>query len=356
MSSLHKKAILATISAALSLMIGVGCSSSSSSSHLLYVASSSGVFGFRIDNKSGSPTKIFSAPFTLGRSPSAIVVNPAGTLAYVANELDNTISTLKIDRASGSLTEVLPRTTTAGLAPSAMVMDSAGSFIFVVEQGTPDISVYSVGSDGTLQIASTVLLGSLPSNMTLADSGSLLFVALPNASAVDVFSVSSGTLTRGGGAPFRVPNGVAAISVDQDTSFLYAAGLATNTISGFSISPAGVLTELPTSPYGSATLKTPVATFVEPSGTHLYAANSAATALSEFTIGSTGDLTAVTTGAPSAGTKPSFFVLDPSATYVYVANSGSSSLTQFKLNSDGTLAKTNTVQVGAVPRAVAFTK
>jgi 6-phosphogluconolactonase (cycloisomerase 2 family) len=263
---------------------------------------------------------------------------------------------LKIDRASGSLTEVLPRTTTAGLAPSAMVMDAAGSSIFVVEQGTPDVSVYSVGSDGTLQVASTVLLGSLPSNVALADSGSLLFVALPNASAVDVFSVSSGTLNRVGGAPFRVPNGVASVSLDHNTSFLYAAGFATDTISGFSISPAGVLTELPTSPYGSTTLKTPVATFIDPTGTHLYAANFGAAALSEFTISSTGDLTAVTTGAPSAGTNPSFFALDARATFVYVANSGSNSLTQLKINSDGTLTSSNTIQVGAVPRGVAFTK
>jgi len=73
-------------------------------------------------------------------------------------------------------------------------------------------------------------------------------------------------------------------------------------------------------------------------------------------VSGTGDLTAVTTSSASAGTNPDFFAFDPNGKYMYVANEGSNSITEFLLNSNGTLTSENTIQVGAVPRSIAFTK
>jgi len=322
--------------------IALGGCSSSTSSHLAYVATSSGVFAFRINDKTGAPTTIFSAPFVLGRSPSAIVIGPSGNLAYISNELDNTISLVKIDTSSGALSEVLPRTPVAGLSPSAMVMDPAGSFLYVAEQGTNDVASYSVA----------------PSGMALSKSGELLFVAVPSFLKIYAFTLSAGTLTPAMGSPFSVSDGVTSVAIDPTASFLYAPNPTANTISGFSILSGGVLSQLPTSPYGStkSPLKTPVANAVDPTGKFLYVANFASTSISEFDVSGTGELTPATTASASAGTNPDFFAFDPNGKYMYVANEGSNSFTEFLLNSDGTLTSKNTIQVGAVPRSIAFTK
>src|SRR5690348_13795751 len=87
--------------AVLCLLAAVGCSfSSGGSSHLLYVATGNGIFAYRIDNHSGNATAVFSAPFVLGNSPSAIAVTPSNQFAYVTNQQDNTISLLKVDTTS----------------------------------------------------------------------------------------------------------------------------------------------------------------------------------------------------------------------------------------------------------------
>jgi 6-phosphogluconolactonase (cycloisomerase 2 family) len=349
---------MAAIAAMLACLALSGCSSgsSSNSSHLAYVATSSGIFAYRISN-TGVPTTVFSAPFMLGRSPSSILIAPSG-LGYVADSLDNTISRVQIDSSSGALSEVLPRTTIAGSAPSAMVMDSGGGFLYVANQGSNDVESYSVGSDGTLTFASSATVGSSPSGLVLSSSGNLLFVTVPNFSSIYAFTVSSGTLTPIAGSPFHVANGVASVAINPSATFLYAPDFAANTVSGFSILPGGVLSALQKSPYGNTTtpLKNPVASVVDPTGKFLYVANFTSTTISIFDISSTGDLTPKSGTSGSAGTNPFFFTIDTSGKYMYVGNEGSKSITEFTLNSDGTLTSTNTIQVGAVPRSIAFTK
>jgi YVTN family beta-propeller protein len=346
---------ITVLAAVLACFTLTGCSSSSNSSHLAYVATSSGIFAYRINDKNGSPSTVFTAPFVLGRSPSSMVIASSG-LGYIADSQDNTISRVKIDTSSGALSEVLPRTTVAGSAPSAMVMDSASSFLYVANLGSNDVEAYSVDSDGALTFASSASVGSSPSGLVLSSSGNLLFVAVPNLSAIYVFAVSSGSVTPVAGSPFHVANGVASVAIDPTDTFLYAPNPATNTISGFSVLSGGVLSELAKSPYGSTTLKNPVANVVDPTGKFLYVANFASTALSIFDVSSTGDLTAKTGSSASAGTNPVFFTFDPNGKYLYVGNEGSKSITEFTLNSDGTLTSTNTIQVGGVPRSVAFTQ
>jgi 6-phosphogluconolactonase (cycloisomerase 2 family) len=50
-------------------------------------------------------------------------------------------------------------------------------------------------------------------------------------------------------------------------------------------------------------------------------------------------------------------MFDPDGMFVYVANVGSKSITELKANSNGSLSGTsNSIQVGGVPRALAFTR
>jgi 6-phosphogluconolactonase (cycloisomerase 2 family) len=357
------------------LLLALGaaaCSSAAHSTHLAYVTTSGGINAYRIDSISGSASSIFTAPFIVGNSPFGIVVPPSKQFAFVANQSDNTISILKIDSISGALKEMLPRTNVAAQSPGPMIMDPGGNFLFVANQGSNDVSVFSVSSSGALSPvtqpsgALTVSVGSIPTAMAVTNSGNLLFVAVPNFSSIYAFAVNAGALTPAPGSPFSVPNGVSSVAASPTGNFVYVPNAAANTISGFSIQASSpqLLQPLSGSPFpdicgGSTTgCTSPSGALVDPTGKYLYVANYSSTNISQYTIdSSTGALTTITKTTPTAGTNPAFLVLDPDGKLVYVINVGSKSATELKLNSDGSLSSTsNSIQVGAVPRALALTR
>jgi len=349
------------------------CNSASQSSRLAYVTISSGINAYRVDTVSGAVTSIFSSPFVIGASPFGIAIHPSNQFVFAANQGENTISLLKVDASSGSLKEVLPRTN-AGQSPGPMLIDPTGNFLFVANQGSNDISVFSVASSGALSPVTqpggglTLPVGSIPTAMSMPTSGSLLFVSVPTFSSVYAFTVSSGVLTPAPGSPVSVTDGLSSVTASPTGNYVFVPNPATNTISGYSVHPsaANLLQILPSSPFpnicGSSsttsTCSSPFGAAVDPSGKYLYIANYNSTDVSQYTINSsTGFLTPLTTTTPTAGTNPAFIMFDPGGVFVYVANVGSRSITQLKLNADGSLAGTsNSIQVGDVPRALAFTR
>ena len=342
-----------------SLAILNACSSVHSS--LAYVATGTGVFAYRIDENTGSVVAIIDSPFLAttssktATSPAGVAVHPSNRFLYLTNQDQNTVSLFNIDPVSGALTEVLPRAA-AGISPGPVLLDASGSTLFVANQRSNDVSIFSVSSKGSLSQTSRVNLSSTPSSMALPASGNLLFVGLPNLSAVDVFRLSSGSLTRVSGSPFTLNVSVGSLAVDDQGKFLFVPNPSQNTVSAFAVQPGGSLAVVPGSPF--ATGVAPVAALVRPGAGFLYVVNSGATTVSQYSIASSnGSLTALTDTAPTVGTNPQFLVLDPSGKFVFVANVGSSSFTELSFNSDGSLAATsNSIQVGSVPRGLAFTR
>ena len=345
----------------LSLAIVPLSSCNSQSTHLAYVTSgANGIFAFRIRNGNGAITNVFTSPFLPENPVFGLVVHPSNRFAFVANQVDGTISLLDIDSVSGALTEKLPRTP-AGLSPGPMILSPDGSFLFVADQGLNQVLVFSVGANGFLSQVSSAPVGATPSSLTLASSG-FLFVPVPSFSSIYVFTVSSGSITQvcsGPGpicSPFKVTFGVAAVATDPMGKFLYVPNPSTNTVSGFVIQSGGSLTPVPGVNFATGT--GPTAAAVDPTGKYLYVANFGTTTVSEFTIdNNTGDLTAFTTPTQGVGSNPTFIMFDPDNEFLYVANLGSKTISQFFLNSNGTFTSTgNTISLGSVPRALAFTK
>src|SRR5947199_2323078 len=142
---------------------------SSNATHLVYVSTGQGVYGYRVNNKSGASTELPSAPFIVGNTPAGMVLDSTGVRGYVANQSDNTISLLKIDSTSGVISEVLPRTPVGGFSPNQLLLDSTGTTLFSENQVSADISSFSVASDGTLNfLARTSTLPGRPANMAFA--------------------------------------------------------------------------------------------------------------------------------------------------------------------------------------------
>jgi 6-phosphogluconolactonase len=358
-------AVLTLISA-----IGVwcSCSSSSTTTHLLYVSTGQGIYAFRTQNSNGTSNSIPSSPFYAGNTPAGMVIDGSGNRMYLANQADNTISLLTIDHLSGVLKEVLPRTSTGGFSPNQILLDSAGTTLFVANQLSNDVAALSIGSNGALTAPTSsqvVQIGSPPANLAYANG--LLFVAAPSFSQIFVYSVSSGNLNLVAGSPFVVSNGVGSVTVDSSAKYLYVTNPSIDTISGFTIQYSSATNSIafqsiPGSPFtpNIATSGTapsaPISAILDSTTTHLYVANNASSNVSLFSVGSNGALTSMTQVTAPAGTNPLQLLIDPNGNFLLVGNVGGRSVSELAIKSDATLGTAQSVSIPSVPQAIAVTK
>jgi 6-phosphogluconolactonase len=104
------------------------------------------VAAFSIDPSTGVLT-VIGSPFSTGSGPFSIAVDQSGKFLYTANSHDNTVSAFTIDSSTGALTEVggSPFATgAAGGFPFALAMDPVGMFLYTANQGSDNISGFSI--------------------------------------------------------------------------------------------------------------------------------------------------------------------------------------------------------------------
>lgn len=111
------------------------------------------IYAFQLKPTTGVLTEIAGSPFNERLAPSAMAVNPAGTLLFVANGADNDVSVFQINVSTGALTEVAnsPFSTGFGLNPTLLAVHPSGQFLYVINatNANPnipegEIDVYSI--------------------------------------------------------------------------------------------------------------------------------------------------------------------------------------------------------------------
>ncbi|MGC2694929.1 MAG: beta-propeller fold lactonase family protein, partial [Candidatus Angelobacter sp.] len=119
----------------------------------LYAADSanSKIASFTIQS-SGALTPVAGSPFTTGLGPVAVAVNGTATLLFSANQVGESVSAFKI--SSGALTPVagspFPLVSIGTPTPTFLTVDNSNTFLYVANQGTTNISGFTIGSDGVL--------------------------------------------------------------------------------------------------------------------------------------------------------------------------------------------------------------
>jgi len=171
-----------------------------------YVATSSSTPGstgnvsmYSIDITTGILTSI--GVIAAGTNPSAMVVEPTGTFAYVANSLSNDISMYSIDATTGILTSI--GVIAAGTNPSSMVVNPAGTFAYVANSGSNDLSMYRINrTTGALTPIGTIAAGLSPTSIAVHPSGKFVFVTNSGSNDVSIYSIdpATGALTLTGTA------------------------------------------------------------------------------------------------------------------------------------------------------------
>jgi 6-phosphogluconolactonase (cycloisomerase 2 family) len=133
-------------------------------SSYLYIARSGtngGLGVYAINASTGALTPVSGSPYATGRQPYSVVVNPAGTDVYVANQLDSTITGYSV-ASGGVLTALSGSPYTSGSSVNALAVDHTGSYLLAVARGgSPDLTMYSFDSGvaGKLDLSTTTNTG-----------------------------------------------------------------------------------------------------------------------------------------------------------------------------------------------------
>jgi 6-phosphogluconolactonase (cycloisomerase 2 family) len=93
-------------------------------------------------------------------------VNTTATLAYVANQSDNTISAYSLG-SSGTVTSAAIFTATTTAAARAIAVDKSGDYLLAAANGGyPDLAMYSYDSttSGKLDFSTSIPTGTDPTN------------------------------------------------------------------------------------------------------------------------------------------------------------------------------------------------
>jgi len=297
---------------------------------------------YTIDSTTGILTSIGLSVTTADFGAGAVVVDPLGRFAYVANASDldinnGSVSMYTINSTTGILTSTgtISPPNSGLFDPSSVAIDPSGKFAYVAyESGlTPTISVYTINpTNGTLTSSGTVPAAGRAGTITVHPSGKFAYVtdfSSENSSEVSMYAINTTT-----GALFSFLGTVAAglsatsLAIDPTGKFAYLANGGSNDISMYTIdTTTGLLTS--TGPIAAGMGPRSVA--VHPTGNFAYVVNHGSNDVSMYAINATtGVLTTI--GTIAAGSSPSSIAINPSGKFAYVTNYGSNNVSMYSID------------------------
>ncbi|MEU7043229.1 lactonase family protein [Streptomyces varsoviensis] len=167
------------------------------------------VYTYRLDAQSGALRPVSEVRSVPGAGPRHMVFHPTAPYAYVANELNSTVTVYSHNPATGALTRGDSRPTVPGGSgptvrnyPSEVTVSADGRFLYLSNRGHESVARFAVTDGGAaLRLLDTVPSGgSWPRHLSLSPAGNLLFTANQYGNTVGVFTVNrdSGALTASG--------------------------------------------------------------------------------------------------------------------------------------------------------------
>jgi 6-phosphogluconolactonase len=163
-------------------------------------------YAFDEENGTLSPASYFQcAP---GAGPRHIAFSPDGSVAYVANELDSTLSVCEYDASTGRLQERQRLSTIRqrvdGNTAAHVAAHPSGRTVLVSNRGEDTIATFAVGASGDLSwLESAPSGGAWPRHFALASDGRFLIVANQRSGSVAAFRVDT-SAGRISGSPTTV--------------------------------------------------------------------------------------------------------------------------------------------------------
>jgi 6-phosphogluconolactonase len=307
-----------------------------------------------------------------GTATSSGTGSTAGDYVYVANANTSTPSLAGFAVGTGTLTAVSGSPYSLDFIPTAVAVNPADSIVFVAGSNGIDgfINSYSIGSSGELTLLVSNNTGSASEvSIDVSPDGQWLMGLDANGSSigeaiVDEYQINSSTgqLTQGTGTSYTYTGTPTPTIVPRQIKFapngayvFAAVGTAGDLVFPFTTSTGVFSTPLSLS-LGTSSTASDNALAVNPTSTTLYIARSGTNGgMAVYTIGSGGSLSEISGSPLTAGNQPFSVAVNFAGTDVYVANQLDSTISEYSIGSTGAVAALSpaTVTTESAARALA---
>src|ERR1035441_6539758 len=325
----------------------------SSTGDYVYVANAATgtLVGFSVGT--GKLTAVSGSPQSLGFVPTAVAVNPANTIVFVAgNSGINGFINLYSIGSGGALS--LLNSNNIGVADEVSIdvspdgqwlvgLDANGTALGEATvdeyQITSSTGQLTIGTGGNYPFPSgtpTIV----PSGIKFAPNGNYVFVSVGTAGDVEfTFNTNGGALASNQKITLTTgvsDNALAVSPSSSSTSYLYIARSGTGGgVAVYTIGTGGVLASVTGSPFAAGSQ--PFSVVVNSAGTDVYVANQIDSTISGYSVGSTGALTQLSGSPYTSGSSVDALAVDKSKAYLLAAaRNGSADLTMYSFDSGGT--------------------
>jgi 6-phosphogluconolactonase (cycloisomerase 2 family) len=182
------------------------------------------VVTYRLDAEDGTLAEVHRTELHAGSGPRHLVFHPNGSYAYLANELDSTVTVCRWSDGKlipEQILATLPHSLTVGPAvanyPGEILISADGRHVYVSNRGSNTIAVFAVRDDGaTLTLLATPSCGGdWPRHLAIDRTGSWLYAANERSGDLVWFPLDAQTGLPGPIAGRLAVTGVAQIHLGQ---------------------------------------------------------------------------------------------------------------------------------------------
>jgi large repetitive protein len=269
-------------------------------------------------------------------TPLQVVINPAGTLAYVTqfgggvNIFGNSISVINL------ATQSVVNNIMVSNSPYGVAFMPRGESAYITNFLSANVNIINVSSN---TIVNTITIGNVtmwhPDAIAINPSGSTLYVTNQNLGTVSVIKTSSGAEVN----TINVGVDPASIAINPQGILAYVANANSNTISIINIENNTLANTI-------TGLSSPVYLAITPSGSQIYAINNG-----NGTISVINTTTNKIINTIYVGSEPKSLAFNPSGTLAYVTNYGSGSVSIISTNKSSVIG---TIKTGSEPNFIAI--
>jgi 6-phosphogluconolactonase (cycloisomerase 2 family) len=172
------------------------------------------VFTYRLDEAAATLTEAGRLVLPTGSGPRHLAFHPNGAYAYVAGELNSTVTVCAY--AAGTLTagQVTSTVPEPGVTnyPGEIAVSADGRFVYVSNRGTDTVAVFAVGEDGAhlTLVATPSCGGTWPRHLAIDATGAWLYTANERSGNLAWFPLDAAT-----GVPGPQAGSIAVAAVTQ---------------------------------------------------------------------------------------------------------------------------------------------
>ncbi|QHS51939.1 beta-propeller fold lactonase family protein [Edaphobacter sp. 12200R-103] len=335
----------------------------------VYVTTASGtsglVNGYKVDYQQGYLTQLANSPLPSGgKNPVTIVASPDHLSIYIVHRDDSNVVHFLVG-TDGKLYPQKTYNILGSFATDASI-DAAGKFLYVTytyqntilpdgtqqqlytpaNPGPGGVTIFPIGSDGTLGTPSTFALGRNPVKISATNPNHFVYVVAqdsatgnnlfgfsqdPNTGALTPLpgvTINPGNVVSTGFPSGNTPSGIIA---DASGSHLYVTDQVLNDVMGYTIGANGIPSLIASATTDSA----PAGMIIDASGKYLFVAATGAGAVDGYTFGANGEpVRSTVSSSVQVGTGPTCLGMigapssgDPThGIYLYTSNSLSSNV------------------------------